>query len=244
MTAPLNFIAPVPVEQLNERRLSRFTQQVSAALNALIAAGVLIQSNSDEWTIDPTALPASGVTAGSYTLTAITVNAQGIVTAAANGTGLQIVAALGYTPIPTPLTTKGDIFVRSTVDTRLPVGANNYVVTADSGQTTGLKWSLVSEDSLTLADLTTWNAATTRHGFLKKLPNDGTLYMDGQGNWTVPPGTGTGTVTTTGSPTTGALALFSGASAITSGNLSGDVVTNDTLVANTPNVNHSFLGGI
>jgi hypothetical protein len=40
-----------------------------------------------------------------------------------------------------PLTTKGDIYVYGSSDTRLPVGANNYILTADSAQTTGLKWA-------------------------------------------------------------------------------------------------------
>lgn len=39
-----------------------------------------------------------------------------------------------------PLTTKGDIYTYSTVDARLPVGANGYILSADSGETTGLKW--------------------------------------------------------------------------------------------------------
>lgn len=44
--------------------------------------------------------------------------------------------------LTSPLTTKGDIFTRSsTVGTRLAVGANGDVLTADSGEATGLKWA-------------------------------------------------------------------------------------------------------
>lgn len=39
-----------------------------------------------------------------------------------------------------PLTTKGDVYTFSTVNTRLPVGADGTVLSADSTQTTGLKW--------------------------------------------------------------------------------------------------------
>jgi hypothetical protein len=40
-----------------------------------------------------------------------------------------------------PLTTKGDLYTFSTVDARLGVGANGTVLTADSAETTGLKWA-------------------------------------------------------------------------------------------------------
>lgn len=39
-----------------------------------------------------------------------------------------------------PLTTKGDIWVYSTLDTRLPVGTDGFLLSADSTQATGLKW--------------------------------------------------------------------------------------------------------
>lgn len=40
-----------------------------------------------------------------------------------------------------PLTTKGDLYGFSTVDARIPIGANNTVLTADSAQALGLKWA-------------------------------------------------------------------------------------------------------
>lgn len=41
---------------------------------------------------------------------------------------------------PAPLTTKGDLYGFSTVAIRVPVGANTFVLTADSTQATGVKW--------------------------------------------------------------------------------------------------------
>jgi hypothetical protein len=48
-----------------------------------------------------------------------------------------------------PLTTKGDVYGFSTVDARIPIGANDTVLTADSTQALGLKWAAPAGGSYT-----------------------------------------------------------------------------------------------
>jgi hypothetical protein len=63
-----------------------------------------------------------------------------------------------------PLTTKGDVYGFSTVDARIPVGANDTVLTADSTQALGVKWGTVSAGanwSLLNTGGTTLTGATT-----------------------------------------------------------------------------------
>lgn len=44
----------------------------------------------------------------------------------------------------------------------------------------------VDDATIATTDITTNNASTSKHGWLKKLDNDATHFMDGQGNWAVP----------------------------------------------------------
>jgi hypothetical protein len=60
-----------------------------------------------------------------------------------------------------PLTTKGDLYTFSTVDARLGVGANGTVLTADSAETTGLKWAAPGGAALTLSQIATGSMSGT-----------------------------------------------------------------------------------
>jgi len=69
------------------------------------------------------------------------------------GTTGQVLTVSGGVPAwaspsdQTPLTTKGDIFTFTTVDARLGVGANGTVLTADSAESSGLKWATPASSS-------------------------------------------------------------------------------------------------
>ena len=69
-----------------------------------------------------------------------------------------------------PLTTKGDVYTFSTSGARLAVGTNGYVLSADSSETTGLKWVAASSANYYLTALT-WGTDSKLTGSMQDTTN-------------------------------------------------------------------------
>lgn len=206
-------IPRVPDPNKYPRRLSRATDLLASVFNSLFRRGRIIRLDNDEFDITgfgngtvtsvangtglvavPSPIVGAGtlsiantaVTAGTYSFSSITVNAQGQITAAANGaehngTVTSVGSGTGLTggPITTtgsislantavapgtytdptitvdqqgrltsaangtassPLTTKGDVFTFTSANARLSVGNDGQILYANSAAATGLLW--------------------------------------------------------------------------------------------------------
>lgn len=94
-----------------------------------------------------------------------------------------IVPSGGSSGTTSPLTTKGDLWGFDTDNARVPVGTDTHVLKADSSNSRGISYSQVKDSELSTSDITTNNATTSKHGFLKKLNGVGSNFLDGAGNW-------------------------------------------------------------
>jgi hypothetical protein len=73
---------------------------------------------------------------------------------------------------------------------RLAVGTDHLLYLVNSSGTKTAVGTATTDATLSTSDITTNNASTSKHGFLKKLDNSSTSFMNGQGNWATPSGTG------------------------------------------------------
>lgn len=94
----------------------------------------------------------SGAT-NTITNVSLTAGVTGTLPIANGGTG-QTTASTAFGAL-SPLTTKGDILGFSTLNARVPIGADGFVLTADATQALGLKWAAVASGANTaLSNLT------------------------------------------------------------------------------------------
>lgn len=91
----------------------------------------------------------------------------------------------------TPLTTKGDIWVFTDEDARLPVGDDGFVLGAASGETTGLEWLSSLDVDIILEDA----APTTLNQLTINATSDALRVYDGSGVDTYSADNGTATLT-------------------------------------------------
>jgi hypothetical protein len=100
------------------------------------------------------------------------------------GTGVQGATGPAGASATTVVTTKGDLLTYSTTAARLGTGTNGQVLTADSAETTGLKWATPTSGGMTLLSTTTLSGATTTISSISQDYNHLEIYIYGVTNAT------------------------------------------------------------
>lgn len=123
-----------------------FRALVAADIPSLsYVTSVALALPASTFTVSGSPVTSSGTLTGTFaTQTANTVFAGPTTGAAATPTWRALVAADIPSGGGSPLTTKGDLYTFSTVNARLPVGANNTILRANSAATPGVDWATLS----------------------------------------------------------------------------------------------------
>ena len=106
----------------------------------------------------------------------------------------------------TDLTNKGDLHGYSSSNTRIPVGSNDTVLTADSAEALGLKWAAPATSKASSYLETVYDISSTvpKKHFVEFFTTDGTIperwnsTVSGSGSITIPTGDNNGILLNTG----------------------------------------------
>lgn len=161
----------------------------------------LLQYNGGNWIIPSATSAGSGASTSLSNLSSVSINSSLL---------FQSAKDIGSTTVPPRniyLYGSGTFGSHSFQLTGTPTGnrtltlpdANTNLVGHDLAQTLTNKTisggsntiSGITESMLSFSDVTTLNSSASQHGFLRKLSNVATEYLDGSGNWSTPAGTGT-----------------------------------------------------
>jgi hypothetical protein len=107
-------------------------------------------------------------------------------------------ALAGGGGVTSPLTTKGDIWVFGTANTRLAVGSNGQVLKADSGEALGLKWAAPTDTPAGSNQEIQYNADGS-FGAIPTFKYDGSNINQTIGNFNLIPSVGNSSMNITGS---------------------------------------------
>lgn len=111
--------------------------------------------------------------------------------------------------------------------------ASNNSLNTGGASTDLTNSSGLPETGVTFTDVTTNNASTSKHGFLKKLSNVSTEYMDGTGAWSTPAGGGSSGLTMLSVQTASASSSLAFTSLITSTYTAYQLVLQDIKLSTT-----------
>lgn len=131
------------------------------------------------------------------TKTKITYDAKGLVTNGADATTADIADSSNKRYVTDAnLVVIGNTSGTNTGDVSVTDGSTIDFTLTGQALTAEVKDSSITEAKQILADNTTHDVSTTKHGYAPKLPNDATMYLNGTGTYSVPAGGGGGTSAT------------------------------------------------
>jgi len=131
------------------------------------------------------------------TKTKITYDAKGLVTSGADATTSDIADSTDKRYVTdAQLVVIGNTSGTNTGDVSVTDGSTIDFTLTGQALTAEVKDNSITEAKQLLADNTTNDVSTSKHGYAPKLPNDATKFLDGTGTYSTPAGGGGGTSAT------------------------------------------------